>query len=346
MIAEQQSTELVQIVERAGLAAEKAHPIITPLAPLVAEAGELVRSAESIVVTDATQLEEMKQARAKRLELRAVRVKVENIRKEIKADALSFGKAVDAAANWIKERIEPVESRLQAAEEFAERAQAKRQAELAASRADLLRPFGFDPSIYPLGTMTDDQWAQLLDGARTAHEKKIADAKKAEADRLAADAAAKAERERIEAENARLKVEADAREKAAAAERAKVEAERRAAEAKAKAEREAIEAQARKEREESEAKLKAEREAREKAEREAAAVKAEAERKQRKEDAARARAAAAPDADKLRKWAKSLVGAELPEMVTMAGQHAVNVFKSRVAALAKEIVAEADRITK
>ena len=75
-------------------------------------------------------------------------------------------------------------------------------------------------------------------------------------------------------------------------------------------------------------------------------LKAEAERKQRKEDAARARAAAAPDADKLRKWAKSLVGAELPEMVTMAGQHAVNVFKSRVAALAKEIVAEADRITK
>lgn len=336
MIAEQ-TNELVQIVERAGLTAEKANPIIAPLAPLVAEAGELVRSAESIVVTDATQVSAMKQARAKRLELRAVRVKVENIRKELKADALAWGKAVEAAANWIKDRIEPVEARLQSAEEFAERAEAKRQSELAATRADLLRPFGFDPSIYPLGAMNDAQWAQLLDGARTAHEKKIADAKKAEDDRIAAKAAARAERERIEAENARLKAEAEAREKTAAAERAAAEAERRAAEAKSKAERDAIEAQARKEREEAESKLRAEREAREKAEAEARRAKEAEESRKRAEALAAKRAAAAPDREKLQALAKAVRAVKGTEPTTDDGKVAMRRAMSMIETTAAAI---------
>jgi hypothetical protein len=114
------------------------------------------------------------------------------------------------------------------------------------------------------------------------------------------------EQAKIAAENERLKIEAEAREKELAAERAKAEAERKAAEEKLRIEREKAEAEAARIRAEQEAKLKAEREAREKVESEIQAAKIAEQKRIEAEQLAAKKAASAPDKDKLTAWVKSI----------------------------------------
>jgi colicin import membrane protein len=278
---------------------------------------------------------EPKKARTLRLKIRAVRIAAEDARKELKADSLRRSKAIDGINNILLHSLVPVEEGLERIEKAEEIREAQRREALKQARAAELAPYA-DPSFYDLAGMPDAQYADLLAGLKAAHAAKIAAEK--EAQRIAEERAAaeKAERERIIAENARLaKIAAEERaardeaerkaaaEKAEAARLAKIEADKREAAERARREQE------RKERQEAEAKaqaaLAAERKAREEAERKAreeqakaraiieAREKAERDRIAREEAEAR-RAAAAPDAEKVRALAVMIDGIELPEL--------------------------------
>jgi len=324
--------QLAVIVQQSGLDINKATTLMEVLSPLVAEAGELVRKAETIRVTDATQVSEMKAARATRLALKDVRVNVEKARKELKADALATGRAIDSVGNWIKAKIEPEEARLEECEKFAERAEAARKAGLKTAREALLAPFGIDTTFYQLGEMPEATFATLLDSTRVAHEAKIAAAAQAEADRIAAEEARKAEDARVRAENERLRQEAAAAEKAAQVERDRVAAERKAEEAKAAAERKAIEDKAAAERAAHELVLRKEREAREQLERDAAAAKKKEADRVAAEAAAAKKAAAAPDRAKLGFFADSIEAIPLPTIKNETLNPVLREFDDRRAA--------------
>lgn len=107
--------------------------------PLWQQAADAIEQSLSIQVTDATQVTEMKQARAARLGIAKIRQATEKARVELKADVLNMTKAIDGPARLIKEACDGHEARLEEAEKFAERAEAARKAKLAASRAELLR---------------------------------------------------------------------------------------------------------------------------------------------------------------------------------------------------------------
>lgn len=339
-----QPDALSKIIKDNGLTTEKAGAIIAALAPLVEQAGALCERAGTITVTDATQVSEMREARELRLKLVKVRTSAERERVALKADALATGKAVDACARWIRDRVEPVESKLQEAEEFAERAEAKRKADLASERGPKLRAFGVDPSMYPLGEMKPAEWDRTLEGARLAFEAERERARKAEADRLAQVEAERVERERINAENTRLREEAQKREAAIAEERRKAKAEADAAAEKARKEREAIEEAARKERLRLQAIADTERQKREAAER-AERERAAAEKKRQEAEAKAAkRAAAAPDADKLRAYAKAIEDVPTPKMATPEGVAALRLIVSARTTLAGVIMDQADQI--
>jgi hypothetical protein len=201
--------------------------------------------------------------------------------------------------------------------------------------------------------------------AKVREEARIA-AEKAEQERIAREKAEAEERERIRQENERLKHEAAEREKARiAAEIAarkereareaelaelkrKADAERAAAEAKARAEREAIEAEAKRQREEierrakaeretAEAKARAEREAREKAEAELRAAEQARIAKEKAEREAAERAAAAPDREKLQSFAAAVLALPVPAMATPRGRAAVSEIAAKVEDLARFI---------
>lgn len=344
----QTETTLATVLGEKGIVAETQERLIAAFLPLHSQAESIIAQSRQIVVTDATQVSEMKAARKSRLALREIRVEVEAQRKKEKESALRFGQGVDMLAKHIVAAIEPEEKRLEDAEKFAERAEAERRTKLKAAREDLLRPFGTDTTFYNLAEMPEATFAELLTTTRTAHEAKIAAAAKAEADRIAAEKAKAEEDARIRAENERLRKEAEAKEREAAAERARVEAERRAEREKAEAEARTAAEKARKEREAIEAKARAEREAAEKVAREErrkreeveAKIEAEkqaAEAKAQAEALAAKKAAAAPDATKIRLYADALRAVPLPDVKTAEASSKIDAIDEAVSALVARI---------
>ena len=337
-VAAQAVAEMAVAVEQCGYDLDRARPLLDAFRPAFAEAKDLIAQSLQVTVTDATQVSEIKQSRALRLKLKAVRVGAEKVRKDLKDDALRHGKAIDGLANVLKYMIEPAEKRLLDQEEFAERIEAERKAKTKAAREELLAPFGIDTSFYQLGEMTEAVFAHLLDSTRTAHEAKLAAERKAEADRLEAEKAKAAEEKRIRDDNERLRLEAVAREKAVKDELERLAKASAAAEAKARKEREAIEAKAKAEREKAEAEAQKQREAKEKLEREIEQAKAREAEAKRAAEAKAAKAARAPDAEKLKALAARVEEVELPACATPDGKRALALAQSALEACSRRIL--------
>lgn len=304
--------------------------------PFTAMAEEWMAKAQRIHVTSIEQTEEMDLARESRLGLRKVRVSVEHLRKDLKADLLVRGREIDRIAGALAEKILPVEAHLREQEEFAARHEAARLDTIRTARGDELRALGTDPALYTdLAHVSADGYAQILAIAQRAHAARVEEtrlaeiAKAEEAQRIAAaEEAERLERVRQAEENARLKAEVEAHEaiiraeREAAAEALRLEREERERqdairEEALRIEREAAAAIAREkeeaarvEREKVEAALRQEREAREARERE--------ERAQAEALAERARQAAlAPDREKLLTLAGLLLALANGEEVTV-----------------------------
>lgn len=294
-----------------------------------AQADQLRAKALQIQVVDVEDKDGMKLARETRLALRSVRVAAEKTRKGMKAESLLLGRAIDGAYNLIAHAVTPLETRLEEMEKLAETKKREADEALRSERAAILAEFDF-PYSCDLAVVTEEAFADMVQAGRDLKEVREARERKEEEDRKAAEQARlkreaeeAAERQRIAAENAKLKAEAEAREKAM------------------QAEREAIEAKA-----------KAEAEAREKAEQEARQLKeAEAKRLQAEEDAKRAEAAAqaaqakkaagAPDKAKLIDFASEIRALVVPEMKTPDGSDARALIADKKEAFAQWIEKQA-----
>lgn len=294
----------------AGLDKSEAVALKASFAAFIEDAGKWGAKAKALVVTDATQVSVMKQAREMRLTLKDVRCGVENARKDMKAEYLRKGQAIDGLANLLKGFIEPVEAHLLYQEKFAERAEAEQKAKLRDERVKAIAPYldTFGAGMNAIEELPEEAFTALLAGAKAGHAAKLEAAKQAEEARVAKAKADAAESERIRAENDRLKAEKAAADAVAGAEREKVAAAQRVKDEAARKEREAIEEKARAAQAEAD---KAKAEAQRLRDEEAARLaKIEAEKK---------RAALAPDCDKLRELAKRIRALGVPVMTTEAG---------------------------
>lgn len=241
METQSQSTDLVRIVKESGLEQTKADYILQKFTNFFEIAADWERKSRAIVVTDISQVAEMKMAREGRLFLKQKRVEVENTRKELKEQSLREGKAIDGISNVLKSLIIPTEEYLEQQEKFAEIQEANRRSILKQTRVEELSQYEWqDTGLFDLGTLPDDIYDSLLSQTKQKYDDRIAEAQRIEAERIAKEKADREERERIKAENERLQREAEAREKAEKELQAKKEAEIRA-QKEAEAEREAKE---------------------------------------------------------------------------------------------------------
>jgi len=371
--------KLVKFASQTGLESAKATSLAETFRPIFEKGRAAIEQAKGVAesVKDATCVREIKKSRACRLALRAVRLESDEARKREKQSALLYGKAVDGFHNILLADLSPVETALQEAEDIAARAQAARLAALKVSREAELKALDC-VCLGDVSAMSDSDYATYLADAKLLRQAKIDAAAKVEAERIkaAADAKAKAEAERIEreriaAENARLKAEADAREAAAKSERAEAARKLVAEQAAARAEREAAAKKLAEERAAAESAAKAQREAElaeeraaakaaadaaaEKARKEQARLKAVADEERRKlaqaeaeakrlrdgeaerqaaEAAAKKKAEAAPDNAKAQAYADAL--RSLPRPV-FHNSHHFSLLSAKVEALAKWI---------
>lgn len=229
-----------------------------------------------------------------RMEVRRCRIDLEKSRKDLKADALEFGRRVDAEAKRIKSMLEPIENHLHNEESIVKREQERlakiaeqEQAERLERRMKALADVQamMDPKIIEL--LDEDQWLDVLAQRTMEYEQRVQAAadERAELERLRAEQQAEEKRaaEKRAAEESRLAVEREL----IAAEQARLQAERDRIEAEAA-------------------------EAERKKQMEIAAEK----RKQREAEAEVRRQAMAPDVEKLRYYANRLGEIRPPEVST------------------------------
>lgn len=247
----------IVVPERDALPPSLLSNIETGFKPFFEQAEKWRAQARAIQITDASQTVEMKQARLLRLEIKNIRVSAEKVRKNLKADALLMGRAIDGCYNLLEAAIVPLERHLDEQEKFAERLAEAERLRIKAEREAALAPYLPEGQPVPaVEAFTEGQWTQYLADAKLLHEAKIEQARKAQAERIAREQAEAAERERLRIENERLEREAKEREAAMKLEREAAELAQREAAAKAKAEREALEAAAKAERDAAAQKLR------------------------------------------------------------------------------------------
>jgi hypothetical protein len=183
-----------------------------------------------LIVTDISQVREMKMAREARLALREIRINADKLRKELKEDSLRYGRAVQGVYNVIETNIIPIEKHLEAQEKFKEIYEMQQREALRIEREQLV----FDVRQYMfanvnLGEITEEDFQRLWTGAKLQADAAQQAALKAESDRIAKEQAEAQERERLRVENERLKEEAFNREIERRAELDRLEAEQRKA---------------------------------------------------------------------------------------------------------------------
>lgn len=266
-----------------GIEETKANELIGNLPQIQSERLVLEQQYKDVIELDIEDLNTSKIA--KELRLKIVKNRTQGIgvwHKTTKDFFLKGGQFVDA----IKRKEEAVniqmEETLEAIEKHAENKEKERLELLQQERLKKIEPFLENTFGLDLANMSDEMFENFLLGSKSKHEAKV-EAERLEAERVEKERLAEIEKQKaIEAENLRLKKEAEEKEKALEKER-KEQSEK---EAKLKAENEAKikaeqERQA-KERAETEVKLKAEKEAKEKLEAELEA-KRQAEAKAEKE---------------------------------------------------------------
>ena len=141
---------------------------------------------------------------AARMDIRAKRCEVESKRKELKASALEYGRAVDSEAKRLTALLEPIENHLDNEEriftEEVERVKKDKEkvaAEKLQKRIDSMQSFGAHVDLFKMKNMSDEEFAAVINDAKTAFD---AAESKRKADKDAAD---KLEKEQSE-ERARI----------------------------------------------------------------------------------------------------------------------------------------------
>lgn len=353
-------------VAKTGLLADGAASLRDAYAPHFINLQRLVEEASTVAAG------QPKAARALRLEVRAVRVAADKARAALKSDIILRGRAIDGVYHVLEYQAAPIEAAMEQIEKAEEIAESNRKEALRQARAAELLPFA-DPTHLDLANMPEAQWSMILAGAKSTHEAKVAAEAKAEADRIAkakADAEAKAkreaeeaaERERMRAENERLakvaaderaareaseakaKAEREAADRILAAEREQTRKAREAAEAQARADRHEIERLAEIERAEAAHVAKLDREKREEAEGKLRRQNEAEAKRVADEQAAAAKAAAAPDKQKVAAFARAIRGLAVPKLDSATAAPLALRIADQVEKFAKWVESEAARL--
>ena len=288
------------------------------------------------------------------------RIAVEKRRKELKADALAWGKKVDGKAKVIFGKLEPIETHLQTEEKKVTDEQKRikeeedrKEKEKIDSRLNSLAGYGKIMPFFDVAAMSDEEYgdaiakacdeynaelARIAEGKRKEDERKAKEEadRKAEAEKLAKERE-DLDKRRVEQEAAQAKID-EANRKVKEAQEA---AQKKINEDKLALEVEKAREQGRKDREEFErkAKEKADREAKEQIERdEQERIEREGAEKEEKARKAKMR----PDKDKAYDFADAIADIPTPAVVSATARELLAWASSQVKSLSDVIKMKAD----
>ncbi|MES2706102.1 MAG: hypothetical protein V4726_05800 [Verrucomicrobiota bacterium] len=289
----------------------------------------LRRTAETLNVTDITDLAGQKLARETRLQIRQIRIASDKKREGMVDGMTKEVRRINAGFKEIWDGATRLEKRLQEQEDFIEIETARLEDERRTARSNEIRPYLTSFPAVDLGKITEDEYQAVLSDARDLRELKLAREAKEKADRLAKEKEEADQRERDRLENDRL------RDEAAALTARNLEIQQRADAARKEADEKLRRQQAEANRKLAEAR----RQKQEADKRESDRAEAERQRIDAEAEAAR-KAAAAPDREKLTAFAAALAALPLPQLSPAAG-HISDWLSARLRVLGEQIAKSA-----
>jgi len=218
-----------------GIEAVKANELLGNLPQIQSERQVLELQYNEVIKLDIEDVETSKIAKELRARIRDNRTKGINVWHTTTKDFfLKGGQFVDAIKRKEIAVNERMESTLEEIEKYAERKEQARISELNIFRISEVFTFGVDATDLQLGNMTDGVYKAYLTGIKSEFEAQLEAERLAEEQRIEAEKQAEIERlaevkiiELQRVENEKLKLEAEAREKAQAIELAKIASERK-----------------------------------------------------------------------------------------------------------------------
>ena len=306
-------SQLDDVVKNSGLEIQEGETIKQSYLPFLIKLAEIHSEASKINFETPTALDE-KIARNLRIETVSVRTGAEKMKDSRKRIHLLKGNLEQSASNLISASCKLTEEIFNNVEKAREIKEKKRLAELMIERTAILSEVCDNPALYQVELMTEEAFSNLVEGQKLIKQQREQLAIKVEQERMAAIEAERAERERIRVENEALKQAQIDREKEIEAERLKQQKELEAERAEAAKKQKEIEDAARIEREKAEAerlKLEAELQSKRDAELKAAS---EANRIERDRLLNEAKAAKAPDKDKLKTFVTAITLPVFPDL--------------------------------
>lgn len=152
-------------------------------------AAEWAEKANALVITDASQLTEMKLADDGRKVLQKIRTGIDKKRKDLKDASLNEGRAIDTVAKYLTGLVEPIERVLEDKAKYAENLEKARMQALHEERYAQIIPFLEEiPVGFNYGSLDNGTWQSMLRYAKEEHQARLDQAEK---DRLAQEAEAK-----------------------------------------------------------------------------------------------------------------------------------------------------------
>lgn len=181
----------------------------------------------SLVVEDESEVEKMETAKEWGKIIQKIRTSGENEKKELKRESINYGNAIQAAWNKLQSEAKAMEDHLKAQRDYAVIKKQEREIALQQERSDTI--IKKQLSEYTLqgvavGLMSEDEFDQYISLLES--NKKDAEEKKAQEELKAKEEAE--ERERLRAENEKLRKEKEQKDKEIAAEKEKARQEERA----------------------------------------------------------------------------------------------------------------------
>lgn len=196
------------MVANSGLSEAKQNMLLSQFDGFKKTAEDWKEKANLIIVKGEEDKLGMKEADNARKIIKNVRVDIEKTRKDLKEDSLKEGKLIDSIAKELKGMIEPIEDDLTKKANFAKIKQEERENALRLARNEEINPYSeFIPYGLDLGTMPQEDYEKLLNGAKLQLKEKKEREKNEEEERITREKEEAIAREKELAEKKRIEEE-------------------------------------------------------------------------------------------------------------------------------------------
>ena len=166
--------KLLSVINESGLDKSKSQILLENFSDYFKIASEWEAKANTLVITNVTQIDEMSIAREGRLFLKDKRILVEKTRKQLKESSLRESQTIDAIAKILTNLITPIEESLLQKEKFVEIQEQIRLEKLRQERIEKIAQYReFYPYNLDFATMSEEDFLLTYNGAKLQYEDKL-----------------------------------------------------------------------------------------------------------------------------------------------------------------------------